>query len=123
MVVSKELSCGEVGVAPKLVHFLFLFFLFHFHFHFHGKEKKFCWNFDSGKIKGKQICFCFRDLAKKLAQDAMFSVTEKEMKFVSVFVRGLQLLCTGPKSKFGLKLCIRRSSRFSQLGIEEFKNL
>ena len=31
MVVSEELSCGEVAGAPKLMPFLFSFFLFCFH--------------------------------------------------------------------------------------------
>ena len=59
-------------------------------FRFHGEEKKFLEIFSSGNENGEQIRFPFRNLAKKLAQHAKFSVTETEKKFVSVFVRGLQ---------------------------------
>ena len=79
MVVSEELFC-EVAGAPKLVPFSFSFFLFRFD----GKEKILRWNFGYENENEKEIRFRFRNLAKKLAQ------TKK--KFVSVFVRMLQLL-------------------------------
>ena len=86
MVVSEELSCGEVAGAPKLVPFSFSFFLFRFD----GKEKILRWNFGCENENEKEIRFRFRNLAKKLAQDAKFCVTETKKKFVSVFVRKLQ---------------------------------
>ena len=60
-------------------------------FRFHGEEKIFREIFSSGIENGEQIRFRFRNLAKKLAQHAKFSVTGTEKKFVSAFVRGLQL--------------------------------
>ena len=78
--MSGELSCGEVAGVPKLVPFSFSFFLFRFH----GKEKIFRWNFGHENENEKEICFRFRNLAKKLAQDAKFCVTETKKKFVSV---------------------------------------
>ena len=68
--------------------FSFSFFLFRFH----GKEKILRWNFGYENKNEKEIRFRFRNLAKKLAQDAKFWGTETKKKFVSVFVRKLQLL-------------------------------
>ena len=82
----EELFC-EVAGAPKLVPFSFSFFLFRFD----GKEKILRWNFGYENENEKEIRFRFRNLAKKLAQDAKFWGTETKKKFVSVFVRKLQL--------------------------------
>ena len=77
--MSEELFCGEVAGAPKLVPFSFSFFLLRFH----GNEKISRWNFGHENDNEKEIRFRFRNLAKKLAQDAKFCVTETNFFFVS----------------------------------------